>query len=113
VTVRVTSALLVNALVRQAFADGGSAAILFKGDEGAGAILLVMAEKGVISGLWERIPDPVSGYTWAQKSTQVIDNQQVFGDYLARRRANDPDLWVVEVDVADAPRFAALMPSGA
>ena len=28
-------------------------------------------------------------------------------DYWMKRRASDPDLWVVEVDVAQAERFAA------
>ncbi|HWV11973.1 MAG TPA: DUF1491 family protein, partial [Sphingobium sp.] len=27
--------------------------------------------------------------------------------YLARRRRSDPDLWVIELDIADAERFAA------
>ena len=111
--VRVASSLLVGALTRHAFAQGGSAAVIAKGDEGAGAILLIMAEKGVISGLWERIADLKSGYMWARNNSQAIENKQEFDNYINRRRSTDPDLWVVEVDVADAPRFAAQIPTGA
>jgi hypothetical protein len=28
-------------------------------------------------------------------------------DYWRRRRAGDPDLWVIELDIADGERFAA------
>ena len=28
-------------------------------------------------------------------------------DYWMRRRRNDPDLWVVELDIAEAERFVA------
>lgn len=32
---------------------------------------------------------------------------QAITDYWTRRRRNDPDLWVVELDIAQAERFAA------
>ena len=32
---------------------------------------------------------------------------QTLMDYVERRRRNDPDLWVVELDILDAERFAA------
>jgi hypothetical protein len=38
---------------------------------------------------------------------QVIDNETEIYDYWRRRRARDPDLWVIELDIAQAERFAA------
>ena len=36
-------------------------------------------------------------------------DEDEFGALLERRRRNDPDLWLVELDVADAEGFAAGM----
>jgi hypothetical protein len=35
------------------------------------------------------------------------DEPGVAGDYVARRRKSDPDLWVVEVDHPEAGRIAS------
>ena len=35
------------------------------------------------------------------------ENIQEFSDYLARRRAQDRDSWLIEVDIADPERFVA------
>lgn len=106
-TARLTSAILVNSLTRRAFALGGSAAVIAKGDPGAGAILLLTGEKGVVSELWERILAPSGDYIWAKNEQQIIENKEHFNDYLDRRRMRDPDLWLVELDVPNAERFTA------
>jgi hypothetical protein len=108
---RLTSALLISTLTRRAFALGGSAAVLAKGDPGAGAIMLHVREKGVFSGLWEPVLTPSGGYHWVKNDSQTIENQENFNNYLDRRRARDPDLWLIELDVPNAERFTAeLMP---
>ena len=38
---------------------------------------------------------------------QDNENKREFYDYLTRRTARDPDIWLVEVDIADAERFVA------
>jgi hypothetical protein len=38
---------------------------------------------------------------------EAPDNHQEFSEYLARRRAQDPDMWLIEVDIADPERFVA------
>jgi len=102
---RLTSAVLVNALVRRANREGGFAAILFKGDEISGAVLLQCLEKGRFFGLFERMPMLDGGTRWQRTGPQGAENINEIGKYLARRRANDPDLWAVELDIADAERF--------
>lgn len=104
---RLTSALLVSHLTRRAFALGGSAAILTKGDPGAGALMLQLREKGAFSGLWDPILTPSGDYCWVKNVDQTIDNKQLFENYLDRRRAIDPDLWIIELDVPNAERFIA------
>jgi len=36
-----------------------------------------------------------------------VPDEATASDYWRRRRASDSDLWVVELDIADAERFAA------
>ncbi len=111
-SVRIASGLLANSLIRSAYAVGGNAAVLAKGDATSGAILLITAEKGVVRGLWERIYDRDGRSFWAPKSVEVIENKQETDDYIARERARDPDMWVIELDVPNVERFTAQLATG-
>ena len=102
---RLTSAMLVSALVRRAHQAGGFAAVLARGDETSGALLIQAAEKGAVSGLFERSLDLSGGYSWRRTGPQDPEKIDEIGKYLERRRASDPDLWIVELDIADAERF--------
>jgi hypothetical protein len=104
---RLNTALIVSALVRRVGQEGGFATIIHKGDESAGSILLLGLEKGQVSGLWERVLNPQSHYQWQRCGPQDIVNESDFTPYILKRRAADPDLWVVELDIADPARFAA------
>jgi hypothetical protein len=106
VNARLTSQVLVSSLIRRAEVGGGFGAVLAKGDATAGAILLVMAERGTRTALLERLLQPDGHYAWQQSGPADADEAD-FGAWLARRRRTDPDLWVVELDVADATTFAA------
>ncbi|MEO5495054.1 MAG: DUF1491 family protein [Sphingomonas sp.] len=97
--------MLVNALVRRAYAEGGVVTVLAKGDATAGAILIVAQERGENPRLVERGIGP-DGRT-ALIATGPAGESQDVTDYWMRRRRTDPDLWVVEVDIASAERFVA------
>jgi hypothetical protein len=107
VIAKLTSGLLVSALVRRAFQQGGFAAILQKGDDSAGAILLIGREKGGIVGLWEQALTAKGTYAWSPCGPQDIENQAEIDHYMSRRRDRDPDLWLIELDIPDPARFAA------
>ncbi len=106
-TVRLTSAMQVALVMRRVQAAGGTAMLLKRGEESGGAILIAATEKGRNTGLYERILQPGSGYEWIRIGPQDIENTEEFEGYLSRRKARDPDLWVVELDIANAERFAA------
>jgi hypothetical protein len=108
VTPRLTSQVLVSSLLRRAEAEGGFGAVLAKGDATAGAVMVVVAERGVRTLLLERLLQPDGTYSW-QDNGRAGEDDAAFRDLLARRRRGDPDLWLVELDVADARRFAAAM----
>ena len=104
---RLTSAMLVGVLVRRAAAAGGFATVLVKGDEISGVILVEAVEKGQFKGLFERVSDFEGGYRLERSGPAVEEGTDSRNQYLARRRRSDPDLWVIELDIADAERFAA------
>ena len=108
-TPRLTSRMTVDALLRRVQAAGGFAMVLAKGDENAGAILLVCAERGATTALLERTVDLNGSYRWTPCGPQDVESEAERDSYIRRRRDQDPDLWLIELDVADAERFAAEM----
>ena len=109
-TERLASAVLVSALLRRAQEEGGFGAVLAKGDATAGAIAVILAEKGRKACLLERLLQPDGRYAW-EETRQIVENEAEFQAALARRRKYDPDLWILELDIASAERFAAEMNS--
>jgi hypothetical protein len=105
---RLASSVLATALLRRAQDEGGFGAVLAKGDPMAGAIAVILAEKGRKACFLERVLQPDGRYSW-QPSRQEIENEQLFESFLERRRKSDPDLWILELDIASAERFAAEM----
>ena len=81
--------------------------ILAKGDAEAGAILIVAQEKGRNIGLYERQMAADLRYVWTGVGPQALDNKAEIDEFVERRRARDPDLWVIELDIANAPQFIA------
>ena len=106
-TPRLASKLIVSALVRSVESAGGFGMILTKGDAEAGAILIMALEKGQITGLYERQMVGGMRYVWTGIGPQVLDNKAEIDEFIERRRARDPDLWVIELDIPNAPQFIA------
>lgn len=104
---RLASALLVNALVRRANHEGGSAMVLAKGDPTAGAILLLLLDKGENPRFVERGIGPDGNPALIPSGPREVGDAQTVSDYWQRRRSRDSDLWVVELDIAAGERFAA------
>ncbi|WP_340266428.1 DUF1491 family protein [Sphingobium mellinum] len=104
---RLTSAMLVGVLVRRAAAAGGFATVLAKGDAISGVILVEAVERGKPQGLFERTPDFAGRYVLNRCGPPPESGPDMLSQYIERRRRVDPDLWVIELDIADAERFAA------
>jgi len=103
---RLASAILVNALLRLAARDGGFGAVLRKGDSNAGAVTVVLAERGERKTVLERVVRPDGRYSWQEVGNQGAANEEEFGTFLERRQRFDPDLWLIELDIPSAERFA-------
>lgn len=104
---RLTSAMLVSALIRRVADSGGAAVVAAKGDATAGAILLICLEKGRLTAFRERVLRPDGSYGWEAVGPSTDSAPEEADAWLARRRQRDPDLWIVELDIPNAQRFAA------
>jgi hypothetical protein len=106
---RIAASVLASGLIRKAEGEGGFGAVLAKGDPTAGSILVILLEKGGNPRLFERLLQPDGRYCWQEGGSQRVENQREVPEFIARRRRFDPDLWVIELDIPSAERFAAEM----
>ncbi|MDK2761878.1 MAG: DUF1491 family protein [Sphingopyxis sp.] len=104
---RFKSRFLVDLLLRRTEAAGGFAAILAAGDDMAGVILVQCADRGRPGPLLERRFAANGTYIWESVGPTDPDDGESRANYQDRRRSADPDLWIIELDVADAPRLVA------
>lgn len=104
---RLAAGTLVSALIRRVHDAGGSAAVLARGDQTAGGILLLTYARGSNPRFLERGIGPDGEPALLPSGPAVIDDEAAVTAYWQRRRARDSDLWVVELDIAGAERFAA------
>lgn len=104
---RLTSAMLVSAMIRRVQAAGGFAAIIQRGDDQAGAIWVECADRGQTQLLLERTTGFDGTDQWRVADPDPAVDAERYRERMERRRRSDPDLWVVELDIVDAARFAA------
>ncbi len=106
---RLPAHIEVSGLIRAVDAAGGFATVIAKGEREAGTILVVCYAKGEPARAFERMPHPDGSREWTLSRTQDIENSPEFDEYLERRAKQDLDLWIIELDIADAERFIGLM----
>ena len=104
---RLTSRFLIDLLLRRTQAAGGFAAILASGDDRAGSILIQCSERGVPGELLERRFSLDGAALWEAVGPGADADEAARAAYRARRRQADPDLWIVELDIADTQRLVA------
>lgn len=105
---RLPAHLEVSGLIRSVQAAGGFAAVLGKGEREAGTILVVTTQNGRNSRVFERMPQLDGTRQWSCSKQQDSENPQEFSEYLERRKQQDPDVWIVELDIPHAERFIGL-----
>lgn len=102
---RLPAHLEVGALLRSVQAAGGFATVLARGERDAGTLLVICCERGAGSIAYERMPQPDNSRKWTEVRKQDPENKQDFSDYCERRKRQDSDLWIVELDVPNGERF--------
>ena len=107
---RLPAHLEIASLIRMVESKGGHAMVLAKGERDAGTILIVTMFRGEDAKLFERMPQLDGTRPYVATKLQDTDKPNEFSEYLERRRHQDPDIWILEVDIDDAERFIVLMP---
>lgn len=107
---RLPAHLEVGAIRRLAESQGGFATVLSRGERDAGTIAIVIIGHDKPDALFERMPQLDGTRAFVRAKEEDIENKQEFTEYLNRRRERDPDLWLIEVNVADEERFIAALP---
>ena len=104
---RLATSLFASALLREVHARGGAGAVIRKGDPTSGALLLLCAEKGQVTAIYDYVLGVSGQYVLARAGAQAIESVAAVEALCARRESFDPDLWIVELDIANAERFIA------
>lgn len=106
-TERLTSQIIVQALIRKTQAEGGFAAVLHKGDPISGAIILQLRQSNNEIMTFERISHHSGGYQLMPIATEYSSDNEKMAQYIDKRRRFDRDLWVLELDVVNAEQLVA------
>ena len=104
---RLKSRFLVDLLLRRTESAGGFATVLAKGDENSGIILVQCTYRGDPGPLLERRFSADGHYIWEPVGPDDPNDRDSRTNYQDRRRKADPDLWLIELDIADAPQLVA------
>lgn len=107
---RLPAHLEAASILRLAESAGGFATVLAKGERDGGTILLVILCRGGLAQLYERMPGVDGSRLFVATKSQDSEKPIEFLEYLDRRRRQDPDLWILEVDIDEAERFIANLP---
>jgi hypothetical protein len=105
-TERLSASIEVSGLIRKAEAAGDFGAILHKGDADSGSLLIVIRKRGQFVACLERALG-FDGYKWGPAGPGAEAPEKEVSQFLARRTGFDPDLWLIELDIAQPERFIA------
>ena len=97
--------------MRLAEAGGDFATVVRKGDAISGAILLIGQIRGQNPVLFERLPSLDGDPAWEAVTAETNENEAAVSAYWQKRAERDPDLWVIELDVASLERLDLLLSS--
>ena len=106
---RLASHVEVAALIKRANGNGDFATVIRKGDLTSGAILVLARVRGQNPKLFDRFPSFDGPPIWVETASEDTDSEQKIVEYCARRSAADPDLWILELDVAEPERLTGYL----
>ena len=79
-----------------------------KGDDDRGTLVILISSRGSHFACLERVLDFASGdYAWAVAGPSRTAASAEVARFVASRAQLDPDMWAIELDIADPERFIA------
>lgn len=88
-----------SALIRRAEAAGAFATIARKGDTDAGAVLVKVSTRDGRARLYAPARDGAGERIWLDLSAGPLgSDERAVDDYATKRAANDPDIWLIEIE---------------
>ena len=102
---RLKSGFRVKALLRRVQSQGAQAFITRRGDDDAGAILIVLNGLAGASKLLSQARNGMGELIWLMVSGPNPQPDTDIAADIAKRCARDPDLWVVEIESREFTAF--------
>ena len=99
---RLPTHIEVTGLIRAMEAAGGFGTVIAKGERDAGTLLVICCQNGANARAFERMPQMDGTRAWTVSREQDAENPFDFSEWTMRRRSQDSDLWIVELDGAEA-----------
>jgi hypothetical protein len=95
---RLKTSIWVSALIRRAEIAGASAFVAHKGEADAGAAIVRVSLLDGTSRVWSSSYGRDGGRRWVHATGEALVSDADADAYVARARARDSDLWVVEIE---------------
>lgn len=102
---RLNAKLWVSSLLRRVDQVGDFAAIVKKGDETAGQVILVARRRNGHMQVFTRAMNSLGDYSWTVAMAKDQEELGKINEYLERQAGYDPDLWIIELDTDNPERF--------
>lgn len=104
---RLPAHLEISGLVRAAQAQGGFATVIAKGERDAGTIVIFAIDRDKNALVYERMPQLDGTRPWTRVKAEGADKIAEIDEYLARRKRQDSDVWILELDLPAPEDFMA------
>lgn len=105
--VRLPAGLEAASIVRRAESAGDFAIIVRRGDPDRGSILVIVTSRGRHVAILERTMAGVGDYAWTRSGPAESCESALVAQFLSERARFDPDIWAIELDIANPERFIA------
>ena len=99
---RLNSAIWIKALIRRCDLAAIPVAVLARGDDDAGAILLKFSGRDSGCLVLSQARGRDGEFFWMKATGSATVAEAEANAYIERQRRRDPDLWVVEIEHASA-----------